>query len=106
MITVTKEVTAVANTDTLDTLESLASGLIRDEVRAAESRHALERAAVQAILRDGHTIDDVSAATGLAPREIKRALEYIPPMDEDLGELFGLPAFMAPVTMVPSSSRS
>lgn len=92
--------------NTLNTLETLASGLIRDEVRAAESRYALERAAVQAIVRDGHSIDAVSAATGLAPRAIKRALEFIPPMDEDLGELFGLAPLPAPVSMVSSSSRN
>lgn len=86
-------------TDMLNALENLATGLIRDEVRAANSRHALERAAVQAILRNGYTIDAVSAATGLPPRAIRRALEYIPPMDEDLGELFGLTPLPVPVTM-------
>lgn len=85
--------------DMTSTLESLAHGLIRDEVRAADSRHALERAAVQAILRNGMTIDDVSAATGLPPKDIRRALETVPPMDEDLGSLFGLAPLPAPVTM-------
>lgn len=88
----------------LDTLESLASGLIRDEVRAANSRYALERAAVQAIVRDGHSIDAVSAVTGLPPKDIRRALEFIPPMDEDLGSLFGLPAL--PRELVTSLATS
>lgn len=70
----------------LDTLTSQNATLIRDEVRAAASRSALERGIVQAVRLCGYTVDEVSAASGLPVDEIRALLNR--PLDrEDLASL-------------------
>lgn len=70
-------------------LEHLRDGLIRDEVRAGASRRQLERAAVESIRKMGASVDEVSAATGLTPTEIRRLLDRTPAFDLESDELSG-----------------
>lgn len=64
--------------------------LIRDEVRAGQSRERLETAIVQAIRRYGASIDEMSAASGLRPDEIHALLAEMPPASVDLASLTGM----------------
>jgi hypothetical protein len=67
---------------TLDVLTSLTDTLIRSEVRAAADRTALERGIVQAVRNHGFTVDEVSAASGMTPSEIRALLGQPVPLDE------------------------
>lgn len=72
-------------------LESLRDGLIRAEVRAGNERRQLERAAVDAVRKLGASVDEVSAATGLTPAEIRSLLDRTPSCDLELADLAGDP---------------
>lgn len=72
----------------LDVLTSQSAKLIRDEVRAASSRLALERGIVQAIRDHGCSIDEVSAQVGYTPDEIRELLAT-PLLLDDLDALSG-----------------
>lgn len=58
--------------DTLIVVRDQASALIRAEVRAGDQRAQLERAVHDAVNRLGKSIDDVSAASGLTPDEVRK----------------------------------
>jgi len=78
----------IAHTDpTLTILSDQAHALIRDTVKASNSRAQLERAVVQAINGMGKTVDEVSAATGLTPADIRGMLAR--PVELDLDALTG-----------------
>lgn len=62
----------VMSLDTLIVVRSQSDALIRAEVRAMQNRADLERACYEAITRLGCSIDEVSEASGLTPREIRR----------------------------------
>jgi predicted transposase YdaD len=53
-------------------LETHRSALIRAEVLAGKQRAELERAARDAIVKLGLSIDEVSEATGLTPAELRQ----------------------------------
>ena len=74
--------------DDLIVLRDQASALIRAEVRAGEQRTQLERAVREAILKLGADINEVSAASGLPPADIRRICESAP--DLELDELTGV----------------
>lgn len=78
-----------ATCDTLIVLRSEASALIRDELRAGEQRARLERAVIDCINKLGRSIDEVSEASGLTPKEIRRLLERPTPL-ESLDDLLGV----------------
>lgn len=73
----------------LDTLEMLSHGLIRAEVMTAGKRSMLEQAAISMIRDSGFSIDEVSAASGLTPSEIKKLLTQPKPL-ESINELMGV----------------
>lgn len=83
--------TATLNTRSLTALvlADQATGLIRAEVRAQEQRERLYSGVRDAVNKLGCTVDEVSAATGLTPDEIRRALEEVPALD-DLEVLAGV----------------
>jgi hypothetical protein len=72
----------------LDVLTSQTATLIRAEVRAAAERSALECGIVQAVRVHGYSVDEVSAASGLTPDQIRELLVQPVPLDE-LGDLAG-----------------
>lgn len=62
-------------TDTrFEVLRDQADALIRAEIRGLEQRRNLERAVIESIRHMGASIDEVSAITGLVPKEIHRIL--------------------------------
>ena len=63
---------AMLTADTLTVVRSQSGALIRDEVRALQSREQLERACYEAMSLLGCTIDEVSDASGLTPAELRR----------------------------------
>jgi hypothetical protein len=63
--------------------------LIRDSVKARDSRKRLENAAKDAVLKLGHTVDEVSEASGLNPAEIRALMNQPSAMDSDLRTLIG-----------------
>lgn len=73
----------------LDTLALLSHGLIRAEVKAASERSMLERAAISMVRDSGYSIDEVSAASGLPPSEIKVLLKRPKPL-ETIEDLIGI----------------
>lgn len=73
----------------LDVLYSQSATLIRDEVRAAASRSALERGIRQAVNVYGYTVDEASAGSGLTPDEIRSILAQVEPLSDDLADLAG-----------------
>lgn len=60
--------------DTLIVVRSQSDALIRAEVRGLKARADLERACYEAITRLGCTVDEVSEASGLTPRELRRII--------------------------------
>jgi len=64
--------------DTLTVVRSQSEALIRAEVRGMEARAQLERACYEAVTKLGCSVDEVSAASGLTPAEIKRIVEAPP----------------------------
>jgi hypothetical protein len=75
---------------TLDILALERDSLIRKEVMAANQRKQLERAAIAAVLKLGHNINDVSEATGLTTVEIRRLIELPQELGNDLKVLAGV----------------
>jgi hypothetical protein len=75
---------------TLDILALERDSLIRKEVMAANQRKQLEHAAVAAVLKLGHNINDVSEATGLTTAEIRRLIELPQELGNDLKALAGM----------------
>ena len=65
-------------TDTLAVVRSQSEDLIRAEVRGQEARKSLERACYEAVTLLGCTVDEVSAASGLRPSEIRRIIAQPP----------------------------
>jgi hypothetical protein len=75
--------TQFTHTDlTLTVLAGQSHGLIRAEVQAMEQRAALYQGVRDAVLKLGLSVDEVSAATGLTPTEIRQALSEVPALDE------------------------
>lgn len=66
----------------LAVIQDQASSLIRAEVLAASNRAKLEAAIHQAITKVGCTVDEVSAASGLAPSEIRRIVKNAPKLSD------------------------
>jgi hypothetical protein len=62
------------HTDTLTILRRQSEELIRAEVRGMEAREQLERACFEAVTKLGCSVDEVSAASGLLPAEIRRII--------------------------------
>lgn len=79
----------MAQNPTLNILANEAHALIRDEVRASAQRAKLERACADAMRLHGVSIDEVSAATGLTPDELRRVLRDTPILSGDLAALVG-----------------
>lgn len=75
---------------TLDILAIERDSLIRKEVLAANQRKQLEKAAVAAVIKLGHNINDVSEATGLTTVEIRRLIKLPQELDSDLKALAGV----------------
>lgn len=65
----------MTNDPTLTIISEQSKALIRKEIHAHNERVLLERAARDAIVQLGYSIDDVSEASGLTPAEINRLLE-------------------------------
>lgn len=78
------------NAMTLKLVSLERDSLIRQEVRAAGQRGRLEKACIDAIVKLGHNIDDVSEASGLTPIEIRSLIEAPKAMMGDLAELSGI----------------
>jgi hypothetical protein len=76
-------------TATLDILRNESTALIHLEVRAGAQRSRLDLAMRDAIVKGGLSIDAVSEATGVAPKDIHRVLETPAPI-EDLDVLLGV----------------
>ena len=66
----------------LEVLTSQSNTLIRAEVRVAAERSALESGIRQAIEKCGFSIDEVSAASGVTPDEIRALLDKPAPLDD------------------------
>lgn len=67
---------------TLTVLAGQSNGLIRAEVQAQAQRNKLYQGVRDAVLKLGLSVDEVSAATGLTPTEIRLALSEVPALDE------------------------
>lgn len=76
--------------DTLIMVRSQNATLVRAEVRAINERTKLAAAVRDAIVNLGHSIENVSEASGLTPAEIRRILAEPKPIDSDLSALAGL----------------
>lgn len=74
----------------LTVLTNQAAALIRDEVRAMNSRRQLE-SAVRQVAKQGVTVNEISASTGLTPSDIYSILDTPEPL-EDIAALAGTAA--------------
>lgn len=68
--------------DQLTILRDQSEALIRAALKEQDERRMLERAVIDAINKYGASIDEVSDASGLAPREIRRILAQPIVLDE------------------------
>lgn len=80
----------MSHINTLNIVRSQRSALIREEVRASTQRGRLEQAVRQAIRYQGCDINEVSEASGLSPREIRRILDCPPELDAGIKHLAGV----------------
>lgn len=73
----------------LDVVASLSDRLVHASIEELKRRDDLT-IALRSLLRDGASIDDLSAACGLTCAEIRRRVEGELHLGEDLAELSGL----------------
>lgn len=62
----------------LQTIRAQSGVLIRAEAQSIEQRDRLEQSVRNAMLRKGCDINEVSEASGLTPKEIRRVLDLLP----------------------------
>lgn len=76
--------------DTLNDVQAESRTLIRAEIGAGAQRARLEQAVRIAVLHHRCSIDEVSEASGLTPKEVRELLERLPEENsEDLQRLAG-----------------
>lgn len=75
---------------TLGIVASERDSLIRHEVKAMNQRERLELACRDAVLKLGHSIDDVSEASGLTPAEINKLINSPTQIGDDIMVLSGM----------------
>lgn len=73
----------------LDVVATIAGDAIKASITELRQRDRLT-IALRAALRAGATIDDLSAASGLTPSEIRRRVDAALLIEDDLDELAGV----------------
>lgn len=80
----------MAHVETLTEIRVASEALIRDEIRAGDTRINLERAVAKAVREGRCSIDEASAVSGLRPDEIRSLVAREPLLESDILTLAGI----------------